>query len=42
MRNAYVVAQSQLLQLAKQMEFDADLSIWEEEASEKMQEFWDQ
>ncbi|WFD18802.1 hypothetical protein MCAP1_001013 [Malassezia caprae] len=42
MRNAYVVAQSQLLQLAKQMEFDADLSVWEEEASEKMQEFWDQ
>ena len=42
MRNAYVVAQSQLLQLAKQMEFDADLSIWEEEASEKMQEFWEQ
>ncbi|WFD22391.1 hypothetical protein MEQU1_001061 [Malassezia equina] len=42
MRNAYVVAQSQLLQLAKQMEFDADLSVWEEEASEKMQEFWEQ
>ncbi|WFD26222.1 hypothetical protein MNAN1_001199 [Malassezia nana] len=41
-RNAYVVAQSQLLQLAKQMEFDADLSMWEEESSEKMQEFWDQ
>lgn len=41
-RNAYVVAQSQLLQLAKQMEFDADLSVWEEESSEKMQEFWDQ
>jgi len=42
MRNAYVVAQSQLLQLAKQMEFDADLSVWEEEASEKMQELWEQ
>ena len=42
MRNAYVVAQSQLLQLAKQMEFDVDLSPWEEEAHDKMQEFWDQ
>ena len=42
MRNAYIVAQSQLLQLAKQMEYDVDLSDWEDEAQEKMQEFWEQ
>ncbi|WFC98886.1 hypothetical protein MYAM1_001619 [Malassezia yamatoensis] len=40
--NAYIIAQSQLLQLAKQMEFDADISIWENDTEEKMQEFWQQ
>ncbi|WFD42976.1 hypothetical protein MPSI1_001627 [Malassezia psittaci] len=40
--NAYIIAQSQLLQLAKQMEFDADLSVWENDTEEKMQEFWQQ
>lgn len=42
MRNAYIIAQSQLLQLAKQMEFDVDLTPWENEADEKMAEFWQQ
>lgn len=42
MLNAYVVAQSQLLQLAKQMEFDVDLSPWEEEVHERMTDFWEQ
>lgn len=42
MRNAYIIAQSQLLQLAKQMEYDADISEWESEVHEKMHEFWDQ
>ena len=41
-RNAYVIAQSQLLQLAKQMEFDSDLSIWEEELEDNMRDFWQQ
>ncbi|WFD35000.1 hypothetical protein MCUN1_001846 [Malassezia cuniculi] len=41
-RNAYIVAQSQLLQLAKQMEFDADTSLWEDDAEETMREFWQQ
>ncbi|WFD32338.1 hypothetical protein MSPP1_003383 [Malassezia sp. CBS 17886] len=41
-RNAYVIAQSQLLQLAKQMEFDVDVSMWEEEVDERMMEFWQQ
>ena len=42
LRNAYIVAQSQLLQLAKQMEYDVDISEWEDEMQEKMQEFWEQ
>lgn len=42
MQNAYIIAQSQLLQLAKQMEFDVDLTPWENEADEKMAEFWQQ
>lgn len=42
LRNAYIVAQSQLLQLAKQMEYDVDISEWEDEMLEKMQEFWAQ
>lgn len=41
-RNAYIIAQSQLLQLAKQMEFDVDLAAWEDEVEEKMAEFWEQ
>lgn len=41
-RNAYIIAQSQLLQLAKQMEFDVDLTPWENEVDERMSEFWQQ
>ena len=42
MRNAFIIAQSQLLQLAKQMEFDADTSRWEDDVEETMREFWQQ
>ena len=41
-RNAFVIAQSQLLQLAKQLEFDADTSLWVDDAEETMREFWQQ
>lgn len=41
-RNAFIIAQSQLLQLAKQMEFDADTSRWEDDVEETMREFWQQ
>ncbi|PKI85655.1 hypothetical protein MVES1_000296 [Malassezia vespertilionis] len=41
-RNAYIIAESQLLLLAKQLEFDVDVSVWAEEVDEKMAEFWEQ
>lgn len=40
MRNAYIIAQSQLLQLAKQMEYDTDVTAWEDGWDENLGEFW--
>ena len=35
-RNSYMMAVSQLLQLVKQMEYDASLSDWEAEVDERV------